>query len=69
MASPPRDRLYASNVGQQLDILVNNVGTNVRKPTVDYSEEEVAHLLNTNLLSFFDLTKSVRARAAVVCLM
>lgn len=67
-------RLYASNVGQQLDILVNNVGTNVRKATVDYSEEEVSHLLNTNMLSFFDLTKyddgrgmGVRLRLARVC--
>jgi hypothetical protein len=26
--------------GGKLDFLVNNVGTNVRKPTVDYSEDE-----------------------------
>jgi NAD(P)-dependent dehydrogenase (short-subunit alcohol dehydrogenase family) len=61
-------RLYASNVGQQLDILVNNVGTNVRKATVDYSEEEVSHLLNTNMLSFFDLTKYDDGKGMGVCL-
>ncbi len=34
-----------------LDVLVNNVGTNIRKRTMDYSEEEIAFLLETNLVS------------------
>jgi hypothetical protein len=27
-------------LGGKLDILVNNVGTNIRKPTVEYTEAE-----------------------------
>lgn len=42
--------------GKGLDILVNNVGTNIRKPTVEYTEEELLHILNTNLCSMFSLT-------------
>ncbi len=38
-----------------LDILVNNVGTNIRKKTPDYSAPEVDFLLNTNLHSAFGL--------------
>jgi len=41
---------------QQLDILVNNVGTNIRKPSVEYTEEEIQHVLNTNFHSMFALT-------------
>jgi Tropinone reductase 1 len=38
-----------------LDILVNNVGTNIRKKTPEYSAEEVDFLMNTNLLSAYHL--------------
>jgi Tropinone reductase 1 len=38
-----------------LDVLVNNVGTNIRKPAQDYSEAEYQHVLGTNLHSAFDL--------------
>lgn len=38
-----------------LDILVNNVGTNIRKKTPDYSLQEVDFLMNTNLQSAFGL--------------
>ncbi|WP_266363831.1 SDR family oxidoreductase [Tellurirhabdus rosea] len=41
-----------------LDILVNNVGTNIRKPTADYTPGELDHILNTNLRSAFDLTQA-----------
>lgn len=41
----------------KLDILVNNVGTNIRKRTIDYSEEELEFILRTNLKSMFELTK------------
>lgn len=40
-----------------LDILVNNVGTNIRKPTVDYTDEEYDFVMNTNLRSAFDLNR------------
>ncbi len=41
-----------------LDILVNNVGTNIRKPTVEYSAAEYDQVLNTNLRSAFALTQA-----------
>jgi len=39
-----------------LSLLVNNIGTNVRKLAVDYSEEEVARVFSTNLESAFWLS-------------
>ncbi|KFK24998.1 hypothetical protein AALP_AA8G053200 [Arabis alpina] len=41
----------------KLNILVNNVGTNIRKPTVDYSSEEYAKIMSTNLESAFHLSQ------------
>lgn len=46
----------ADNWGR-LDVLVNNVGTNVRKKFVDYSEEEITKLFETNLQSMMYLTR------------
>ncbi len=40
-----------------LDILVNNVGTNIRKPTLEYKEEEIMHIFNTNLFSTFEMCR------------
>lgn len=42
--------------GRALDILVNNVGTNVRKPTIEYTESDRQFLWRTNFESFFGLT-------------
>ncbi|MFN8349284.1 MAG: SDR family oxidoreductase [Spirosomataceae bacterium] len=42
-----------------VDILVNNVGTNIRKPTVDYAAEEYEFLVNTNLRSAFSLSQAL----------
>jgi len=39
-----------------VDVLVNNVGFNIRKKTIDYSTYEVISILNTNLLSAFNLS-------------
>jgi len=41
----------------KLDILVNNVGTNVRKKFADYTEEEYRQLFETNLFSMMELTR------------
>ncbi len=41
-----------------LDILVNNTGTNIRKPTVDYSAAEYEHILTTNLRSAYELCQA-----------
>lgn len=40
-----------------LDILVNNTGTNTRKPTVDYTTADYDHVLNTNMRSAYELTQ------------
>ncbi len=42
-----------------LDILINNVGTNIRKKTAEYSDEELGHLLRTNMISAFSLSRDL----------
>jgi Tropinone reductase 1 len=42
--------------GKQLNILVNNVGTNIRKPSVEYTAEDLEFIWRTNYESFFGLT-------------
>jgi Tropinone reductase 1 len=42
----------------RLDVLVNNVGTNVRKPAVEYAAEEYERVISTNLTSAFELTRA-----------
>lgn len=37
----------------RLDVLVNNAGTNVRKPALEFSEQEWDRILNTNLKGAF----------------
>lgn len=47
----------AERVGEgRIDALVNNVGTNIRKRTVEYTAEEYDFLLRTNLHSAYSLT-------------
>ncbi|QMU28548.1 SDR family oxidoreductase [Adhaeribacter radiodurans] len=48
---------YITENWGKLDILVNNVGTNIRKKTVAYSEKEYQLLLDTNLTSAFHLSQ------------
>ncbi|MBO0934204.1 SDR family oxidoreductase [Fibrella aquatilis] len=40
-------------------ILVNNVGSNIRKPTTDYAPTDYDYVLNTNLRSAYELTQAV----------
>lgn len=40
----------------RLDILVNNVGMNIRKPSVEYTKEDTETVWKTNFHSMFDLT-------------
>jgi Tropinone reductase 1 len=40
-----------------LDIFVNNVGTNIRKASLEYSNDEFDHIFNTNLKPAFDLSR------------
>ncbi|KAH1220313.1 Tropinone reductase [Glycine max] len=41
----------------KLNILVNNVGTNIQKETLDFTEEDFTFLVNTNLESCFHLSQ------------
>lgn len=40
-----------------LDVLVNNAGTNIRKPTAEYNSEEYDFIMHTNLRSAFELNR------------
>jgi tropinone reductase I len=52
------DRAAIFAVIERLDILVNNAGTNIRKATVDYTDEEYAHLRETNMDSVFAMCRA-----------
>jgi Tropinone reductase 1 len=52
-------RLEESGAG--LDILVNNVGMNIRKAASDYSSEEYERIIATNMTSAFELTRKAHA--------
>ncbi|KAL9332552.1 hypothetical protein ACSQ67_002162 [Phaseolus vulgaris] len=59
VSSPPqRENLIqevASTFNGRLNIYVNNVGTNFRKPTIEYSADEYSQLMTVNLDSSFHL--------------
>lgn len=44
---------------KKLDFLVNNVGTNIRKKSVEYTTDEYDKIMNTNLKAAFELTKNM----------
>lgn len=48
--------LESKKKSKTLDILVNNVGTNIRKPSVEYTPEDIEKVWNTNFHSMFALT-------------
>ena len=56
----------------RLDVLVHSAGINVRKPTADYTGEEFRRILETNLVSAFDVARlaypklAASGRASVV---
>ncbi len=43
----------ANDLWESVNILINNVGTNIRKKVNDYTEEEYQKVINTNLHSTF----------------
>ncbi|KAL5723874.1 tropinone reductase I [Ranunculus cassubicifolius] len=49
----------SSLYGGKLNILINNVGMNIRKPTVDYSFQEFTTIMSTNFDSTFHLCQLV----------
>jgi Tropinone reductase 1 len=55
-----------------LSLLVNNAGMNITKPALDYSEDEYRAMIDTNVISAFELSRlahphlSEHANAAIV---
>ena len=47
------------DVWGSVTLLVNNVGSNIRKPTTDYTPADYDYVLNTNLRSAYELTQAV----------
>lgn len=62
-ASEKKDRIklveFVEKRFGSLDLLINNVGTNIRKKTAEYSDEELDHLLRTNMISAFSLSRDL----------
>ncbi|KAK7312450.1 hypothetical protein VNO77_36321 [Canavalia gladiata] len=59
-SSADREKLIArvsSQFNGKLNILVNNVGTNILKGTLDYTEEDFSFLVNVNLGSAFHISQ------------
>ncbi len=52
-----RAALFAeiSQTWGRLDVVVNNVGTNVRKKAIEYSADEFDFIMRTNMISAFDI--------------
>jgi Tropinone reductase 1 len=49
---------YIARAWDRLDILVNNVGTNIRKRTEEYTTEEYEFLMRTNMTSVFEMCRA-----------
>ncbi len=50
--------------GEPLHVLVNNVGTNIRRPTEQFMLEDLRFLMSSNLESAFELARGVRGPLA-----
>lgn len=55
---------WIADLDVDLSILVNNVGTNIRKPTLEYTESEYRYLIETNLVSAFELCRLAHPQLA-----
>ncbi|MDN5925179.1 MAG: SDR family oxidoreductase [Xanthomonadales bacterium] len=62
--SEPRLQVFdwVADLGLPLSLLVNNVGTNVSKPVLDYSASEVNKLIQTNVLTAFEMCRLAHAQ-------
>jgi Tropinone reductase 1 len=49
--------LAAAEQSKRIDVLVANVGTNIRKGIEAYTSEEIVHILNTNLISSIEVIR------------
>jgi len=48
---------WISDLDVELSLLVNNAGGNVTRPTLDYTMDEVRALVDTNVLSAFEMSR------------
>jgi len=48
---------YLPLIWDKFDILINNVGTNIRKKTTEYTEDEFEKIMHTNLFNTFEMCK------------
>ena len=48
---------WVEDLGEGLNILVNNAGTNIRRAAIDYAEDEWRAVFETNLFSAFELSR------------
>jgi Tropinone reductase 1 len=48
---------WVEDLGNGLQVLVNNAGTNLRRPAMDYADAEWRALFETNLFSAFELSR------------
>lgn len=55
---PPMVEAAAGRMGK-IDILINNAGTNIRKPALEFAEDEWDTVLNTNLKGTFFCSQAV----------
>jgi len=49
--------VHLETMRDRLDILINNAGTNIRKPAIEYSQKEYDTILETNLKSAFEMSR------------
>ena len=48
---------WIADLDVELSLLINNAGGNVTKPTLDYTGDEVRDLIDTNVLSAFEMSR------------
>ncbi|MEO7199362.1 MAG: SDR family oxidoreductase [Dokdonella sp.] len=48
---------WIADLEASVSVLINNVGSNLRKKTLDYSENEFRGILETNLISAFEMSR------------
>ena len=48
---------WIADLGSELHVLVNNVGHNLRRRTLDYDESELRAMLETNVVSAFEMCR------------
>jgi len=52
-----REKMIGEMKFDKVDILVNNVGTNIRKATMDYTDDEYDFIVDTNLRSAYEISR------------